>query len=55
MATFWERAAHFVNSMFSLYCTYLQFWLFPILVLRTGSLDTGHCLPFTFELIQMFL
>ena len=34
MATFWERAAHPVDDMFSLYFDYLSFWLFPVLVLR---------------------
>ena len=36
MATFWERAAHSVSRMLSLYFVYLKLWLFPILVSRAG-------------------
>ena len=34
MVTFWERAAHSVDHMFSLYFDYLLFKLFPVLVMR---------------------
>ena len=40
MATFWERAAHLVDPVFSLCFDYLYFKLFPvipILVLRGGG------------------
>ena len=50
MANFWERAAHSVNSMFSLLC------LVAALVVSHFGFDgrsliasvPGHCLPFTF-------
>ena len=51
MATFWERAAHSVNRMFSLLC------LFVALVVSHFGFEgrnlvlivsvPGHCLPFT--------
>ena len=36
MAVFWERAAHSVDHMFSLYFDYLQFKLFPVCVMKVG-------------------
>ena len=42
MATFWERAAHSVGHMFSLYFDFLEFQLFPILVLGA---EFWFCLP----------
>ena len=52
VATFWKRAAHSVNRMFSLSC------LFVALVVSNFGFDgrtlvlivstPGHCLPFTF-------
>ena len=54
MATFWERAAHSVDHMFSLYSS----WLIVMLVIchfgfEGGTLVLiasvpGHCLSFTF-------
>ena len=36
MATLWERAAHSVDRMFSLYFDYLLLKLFSMLVFRAG-------------------
>ena len=36
MSTFWERDAHSVDCVFSLYFVYLHFLLFPVVVLRAG-------------------
>ena len=48
MTTFWERAAHLVNDMFSLF-----FGSFPHSGFKGGTLVLiapvpGHCFPFTF-------
>ena len=49
MATFWERAAHSVNRMFSLLCLYVALVVFHFsfeggtLVLIASV--SGHCLP----------
>ena len=51
MATFWERTAHSVDRMFSLYCIYLYFKLFPVFGFEGKILVLivplpGHCLLF---------
>ena len=54
MATFWERAAHSVNHMFSLLCPFVA-----LVVSHSGFKGwnlilivpvPGHCFPFTFEI-----
>ena len=55
MATFWERAAHLVYHVFSLYYDRL----FVILLISNFGFESGtlvliasvpdHCLPFTFD------
>ena len=54
MTTFWERAAHAVNRMFSSLCLFVAlvvpFWFRGqdlVLVLIASVPD--HCLPFTFN------
>ena len=55
MATFWERAAHLVNRLFSLLCLFAAL-VVPILVSRAGASVPGHhCLPFTFYRRQHIL
>ena len=56
MATFWERAAHSADHMFSLYFDYLYFCYFPFgLKLRVDLVwdlippVTGHCIFVTFN------
>ena len=53
MATFWERAAHSINCMFSLLC------LFVALVVSHFGFEcssdasvSGHCKPFIFHLLH---
>ena len=36
MATFWERAAHLFDHMFSMYFDYLYLKLLSVLVLKVG-------------------
>ena len=57
MATFWERAAHSVNRVFSLLCLFVALVVSPFcfqgrtLVLIASI--PGHCLPFTFDSISI--
>ena len=53
MAIFWERAAHSVDHMFSLYFDYLYFLGISRFGFEGGiwvliAPVHGHCLPFTF-------
>ena len=53
MATFFERAAHSVNRMFSLLCLFVALvvshFVFEGMALVLTESDPGHCLPFTFS------
>ena len=52
MGTFWEKAAHSVNRMFSLLCLFVALivshFLFESGTLVLIASAPGHCLPFTF-------
>ena len=54
MATFWERAAHSVEHMFSLYWDYSYFCYLPIFILRVGLSSDCYSKPISIRVVFSF-